>query len=51
MKDENMKDVLFVLFILTVIILAVIYFTVPERKDFLEFQSKWWREFIETVLK
>ncbi len=48
MKDENRKDLLFVLFMLTVVTLAVIYFTGPERKEFLEFQSQWWREFIDT---
>ena len=34
----------------TIVILATIYFTVPERKDFFEFQLQWWREFREAFL-
>ncbi|GBE06099.1 hypothetical protein BMS3Abin10_01743 [bacterium BMS3Abin10] len=48
-KEERRKDVVFILYILTVLILAVIYFSVPERTLFLENQIKWWREFREMI--
>jgi len=45
MKDEHRKNVLFVFYILAVLILAIIYFTVPERKAFFDYQVEWWSEF------
>jgi len=47
MKDEKRKNIIFVLFILIVLIMAVIYFSVPERALFLENQITWWKEFRE----
>jgi len=44
MKAER-KNILFVLYIISVLVLAVIYFSVPERRDFLEFNIRWWKEF------
>lgn len=46
MEEGRKKDVLFYLYILAVLSLAVIYFTVPERKEFIEFQVNWWKEFL-----
>lgn len=48
-KEERRKDIVFILYILTVLILAVIYFSVPERTLFLENQMKWWGEFWEVI--
>lgn len=45
MPGERKKDILFIVFIITVIILAAIYFSVPERALFMENQLKWWGEF------
>jgi hypothetical protein len=45
MKAENRENIFFVLYIITVVVLAVIYFSVPERGDFLEFNMRWWKEF------
>lgn len=45
MTDERTKDILFIVFIITVIALALIYFYVPERALFMENQIKWWGEF------
>ena len=45
MKDEGKKNILFIVYITAVLVLAVIYFTVPERKAFLNFQLEWWGEF------
>ncbi len=42
MKGEGNKDILFVMYMVIVLVLAVIYFTVPERAEFFEFQLKWW---------
>jgi hypothetical protein len=41
------KDIIYVLFILIILIMAVIYFTVPERASFIENQLKWWGEFFK----
>ncbi len=44
MKDEKRNDFFFSLYIFIVLIMAVIYFSVPERKEFVDFQLKWWKE-------
>ena len=49
MKAESGKDLLFIAYVVIVIILALIYFTVPERKEFIEFQTGWWRELFESL--
>jgi len=46
---KRKRDILFVIYIVVVIILAVIYFTVPEREVFIENQLQRWREFLELV--
>ena len=50
MTEEKKKGFLYILFIITVTILAVIYFSVPERALFMENQLKWWKEFREAFL-
>jgi hypothetical protein len=50
MTEEQKKNILFTVFIYVIIILAVVYFTVPERAEFFENQLKWWNEFRETFL-
>lgn len=45
MKVEGGEKISFVIFMIAVALLAVVYFTVPERPVFLENQLKWWREF------
>jgi len=45
MKAETRDDILFGAFILIIVVLALTYFTVPERTDFIEFQKRWWKEF------
>jgi predicted Na+-dependent transporter len=45
MKNEDRENIFFILFIIIVIVMAVIYFNVPERAAFFENQIKWWREF------
>ncbi|MBI5099801.1 MAG: hypothetical protein HZB30_11245 [Nitrospirae bacterium] len=47
MNTEGRENIFFILFILIVLVMAVVYFTVPERALFLENQIKWWKEFIE----
>lgn len=49
MKENAKKDKLFILYILIVLVLAVIYFSVPERKEFLDFQVKWWSGMWEVI--
>jgi hypothetical protein len=49
MKAENKKHMFFVLYILTVLVLALIYFSVPERKEFIEFHIRWWKEFWQVL--
>ena len=48
-NSRNVGSILFILYILTVLVLAVIYFTVPERKEFFDFQVKWWGEMWQVI--
>ena len=50
MKSEREKDIYFAIYMIAVIVLAVIYFTVPERTGFIDFQFKWWGEFREVLM-
>jgi len=50
MREEQKKNILYIIFIVTVIIMAVTYFSVPERAKFFENQVKWWKEFMDTFL-
>ncbi len=50
MTEEQKKNIIFIIFIMSVIIMAIIYFSVPERAKFFENQLKWWTEFRETFL-
>lgn len=50
MKERG-KNIIFTLFILTVLILSVMYFSVPERVLFLENQINWWSELWDIVIK
>jgi len=49
MEENRSKDIVFVLFILTVLILSVIYFSMPERVTFMANEIKWWSEFWDIV--
>ena len=49
MKEERKKDILLICYVLAVAALAVLYFSVPERKDFFDFQLKWWGEMLQAV--
>ncbi len=49
MKENCSKDIIFILFIVTVLILSVLYFSVPERALFMENQIEWWEEFWDFV--
>ncbi len=51
MKEGRSKDIIFLLFILAVLILSVLYFSVPERVLFMEHQIKWWEELWNIVIK
>jgi hypothetical protein len=44
MREESRHTLLFTIYILIVLVLAVTYFTVPERADFIDFQVRWWKE-------
>ena len=48
---KNGKDIIFLLFMLMVLILSVLYFSVPERASFIENQIEWWAEFWSVMIK
>jgi hypothetical protein len=50
MTEKQKNDFLFIVFIVTVIILAVLYFSIPERSNFIEYQLTWWKEFREVFM-
>ena len=45
LKDR--QDIWYILYILIIVVMAVIYFTMPERGAFIDHQFKWWGEFFE----
>ncbi len=47
--NNNNNDKAFIVFMLSVIVLTIVYFSVPERVIFLENQIKWWSEFWDLV--
>jgi hypothetical protein len=49
--SEYSKDIIFILFLLTVLIFSLLYFSVPERVLFMENQINWWKEFWDIVIK
>jgi len=49
MKKISKKDGLFILYVLSVIVLATIYFTIPERKEFFDFQLTWWGDMWQVI--
>jgi hypothetical protein len=49
MKEERSKKIFLTLYIVTILILAVIYFAQPERKLFIENTVKWWTEFLIVI--
>ncbi len=49
MTDDGKRDLFFIIYMLVVMLLAVIYFTVPERAEFFEYQLKWWEEFWNAI--
>lgn len=42
-------NIILFIYLIIIIILAVIYFSVPERELFLENQMEWWREFFGLI--
>jgi len=49
MKEGRSKKIFLILYILTILILAVIYFVQPERKLFIENTIKWWGEWRDVI--
>jgi len=47
MTEDQKKNIVYYIFIIAIIMMAVIYFSVPERAKFIENQVKWWTEFKE----
>ena len=48
-KAEDKTNIYFIMYMIVIVIMAIIYFTVPERKSFFEYQKKWWGEVWEVV--
>ena len=46
-KLRDSQDILYILYILIIVVMAAIYFTMPERASFIEHQLKWWGEFFK----
>ena len=49
MTEDQKKNIVYYLFIISILVMAVIYFSVPERGTFIENQIKWWSEFKEVL--
>jgi hypothetical protein len=42
--SERLKDILFAVYVLIVVTLSILYFSVPERAQFMEYQLQWWKD-------
>ncbi len=42
MKENRVRDFIFVLYLLIILALTIVYFTVPERTVFLSNAVDWW---------
>ena len=49
MKKIERKDLFFIIYMLVVVVLGFVYFSVPERADFFEFQVRWWNEMFGVI--
>jgi len=50
MREDRAKDFVFVLYVLVVLALTVVYFTVPERTAFLSNALDWWADVLGLIL-
>lgn len=51
MNEERTKHIVFIFYILSVLILGLIYFSVPERKVFIGNVIKWWSDLWDIMIK
>jgi hypothetical protein len=49
MKEENAKDFMFVLYTVVILVLTIVYFTVPERVIFLSNTIDWWSRLLKII--
>lgn len=49
MKRENRQDIYAVLYIVVLLVMAVIYFAIPARKQFIDYQLVWWGEMWDMI--
>jgi len=50
-EEKHIENIIFIIFMLAVLILAVVYFSVPERALFIENQIKWWGELWDIIMR
>jgi len=50
-EEKHIENIIFIIFMLVVLILAVVYFSVPERALFIENQIKWWGELWDIIMR
>jgi hypothetical protein len=51
MRAGDKKDIHFIFYMVIIVIMAFVYFMMPERPVFLENQLKWWQDLIEVIKK
>ena len=50
MKEESVRDFVFVLYLLVILLLTVVYSTVPEREVFLSNTLDWWSSALDMIM-
>ena len=50
MKNNGAKDLLFIFYLLVVMALTIVYFSVPERGVMLSNAIDWWAELLKIIL-
>jgi len=47
---NNKRDIIFWIYLVIIIVLSIIYFSMPERKEFISNTIEWWKE-MEILVK
>ncbi len=51
MNEGRTKNIVLIFYILSILILGMIYFSVPERKVFIDNIIKWWSDLWDIMTK
>ena len=50
MKKEKKGNIVFILYLIVILTLAIVYFTVPERAEIIRRSIDWWSQLLNMIL-